>query len=388
MKHNQDPHSRLHQLKTTLVAIVALGLGIALLTLARSIDGDASWAWLSFWPLGELGGILVGAGLLGIVWDYFDGKDREARDDERVRRLLSEAAPDFTDAVVRGFAAKPDDLKRVATPGLLDDVAVGALGLRLDDPNFAREVYEDIRDQAVRAPERWHDVDVKIRLSAIAERSTTGAPRFDVTVQWEYTVVPSHSVQRFACVSDRDEFHELVTDVPATSTWFMTPRPGFHANERRAFELLQYSVDGEPRSIRRSERKTGQTYSVNLGENVVREAKPVRVSYAYRTITPQSGHLLYFDIEQPTRNISVDFDYNSTPIGHVSVLDLVASTKRTRVERLPREIIGKSVSVSFDGWMFPRTGFAFIWTLEDELHADRTALELDAEHQQAASTRA
>lgn len=67
MKHNQDPRTRLHQLKTTLVAIVALGLGIALLTLARSIDGDPAWAWLSFRPLGELGGILVGAGLLKTV---------------------------------------------------------------------------------------------------------------------------------------------------------------------------------------------------------------------------------------------------------------------------------------------------------------------------------
>jgi len=48
---------------------------------------------------------------------------------------------------------------------------------------------------------------------------------------------PSHPVRRFACVSDRDEFHELVTDVPATLTWFMTPRPGFDASERQAFEL-------------------------------------------------------------------------------------------------------------------------------------------------------
>jgi len=137
-------------------------------------------------------------------------------------------------------------------------------------------------------------------------------------------------------------------------------------NHKNAFELLQFTIDGNERSIRRSAHKTGQTYSVTIGDDAIRDAKPVRVSYLYRTITPQSGHLLYFDIEQPTRNISVDFDYSASGISHVSVLDLVASSKKTRVERLPKTVPGKSVSVDFDGWAFPRTGFAFVWTLESE----------------------
>lgn len=128
------------RLKTTIVALISAGLGVALLTLARAIAEDHDWQWLSFWPLGELGGILVGAGLLGIAWDYFDGKDRERRDDARVRRLLKEAAPDFRDAVVQGFAVNGDDLSRVATSELLDSIATNVLALRLKDREFAREV--------------------------------------------------------------------------------------------------------------------------------------------------------------------------------------------------------------------------------------------------------
>lgn len=368
MARPDDQHQVL-RLKTTLVALVSFGVGVALLTVARSIAEVPAWAWLSFWPLGELGGILVGAGVLGIVWEYFDGKDREARDDARVRRLLKEAAPDFRDAVVEGFAVDGEDLRRVATPELLDDIAGNVLALRLGNRAFATEVYADIRDQAIRAPERWHDVDVSIRLSSIDERSTIGAPRFVATVTWSYTVAPSHATQRFACVSDKDEYHDLISDIPSTTTWFMTPRPGFDASQRDAFELVDYTVNGEHRSIRRTARKTGQTYSVRIGDDYVQDGKPVQITYVYRTITPQNGHLLYFDIEQPTKNIKIEFNYSAVDIAHVSVLDLVASSKRSRVLRTPDSVPGKRITVDFDGWVFPRTGFGFVWTLESETDA-------------------
>lgn len=359
-----SPLQRIYRLKVTIVALLSLGLGIGLQVLALHSRDIAPW--LNFLPLSEIGGTLFAAGLFGIAWDYFDGKDKEGREDERIRRLLTEAAPDFRDAVVRGFAVEGDDLKRVATPELLDSIAGNVLALRLGDRVFAEEVYADIRDQAIRAPERWHDLDVKIRLSSIDERNALGVPRFIVTVRWEYTVIPSHDSQRFACVSDKEEFRDLISDLPATSTWFMTPASGFDASDRESYELVQYTVDGVPLSIRRSVRKTGQTYTVRLGQAVVDAQKPVRVSFTYRTITAPSGHLLHFDIVQPTRGLNVALDYGDTDISQVKILDLIASSKHARVDWTPDSVPGRSVSVDFDGWVFPRTGIAFVWTLETE----------------------
>ncbi|WP_431230455.1 hypothetical protein [Paenarthrobacter nicotinovorans] len=347
------------------MAITSLALGIGLQVLSAHIHEMAALSWAGFLPLSEIGGTLFAAGLFGVAWDYFDGKDKEARTDERIRHLLEESAPSFRDAVVRGFAVENDDLRRVATPELLDSIAGNVLAMRLGDRAFAEEVYADIRDQAIRAPERWHDVDVDIRLSTVGE-NTKGAPRFVVTVKWEYTVVPSHEVQRFACVADRDEFRELVSDIPSTATWYMVPRPGFDASKRDAFELVQFAIDGVERPIRRTERKTGQTYSVNLGEERLAAAKPVRISYIYKTITPKAGHLLHFDIDQPTKGMSVTLDYSDSEISRVSVLDLIASTKHARIERMPISVPGKSVTLSFDGWVFPRTCIAFVCTLATE----------------------
>ena len=161
-----SPLSRIHRLKTIILALVALGLGIGLLALSNFIDHATALHWLTYWPVAELGSILAGAGLLGIGYNYLVDRDKDAVDDERIRRLLKESAPEFRDAVVRGFAVSPKDLKRVATPELLDSIAKNALSLRLGDDAFASELYEGLRDQTIRAPERWYDVSVSIRLSS------------------------------------------------------------------------------------------------------------------------------------------------------------------------------------------------------------------------------
>jgi len=362
-----DLFQRIYRLKTVLLSLMTALFGLALLLLAKWADRSGSGSWVNYLPIGEIGSTLFVTGALVIAWDYFDARDKERRDDERIRRLLKESAPEFRDAVVQGFAVSSDDLKRVATPELLDGIAKNVLALRLGDRDFAEEVYEDVRDQAIRARERWYDVDVSIRLSGMDEDSATGAARFDVLISWEYTVTPSHPVQRFACVSDRDEFHELVTDIPATLTWFMTPRPGFNASERSAFELLQFSVDGEARRIRRAARRTGQTYSASIGEDVVRACKPVRVKHVYRTITPQSGHRLFVEISQPAKGLSLELDYSNTAIAHMSVTDLVTSTRKTQISRLPEQVDAKVLSADLSGWLLPKAGFTFVWTLASEL---------------------
>ena len=270
------------------------------------------------------------------------------------------------DAVVEGFAIHPEDLKRVATPELLDDIAANVMALRLGDEQFAREIYRDIRDQAIRAAERWYDVAVRVRLSTAVERSTAGTPLLDVTVEWEYTTVPSSATRRFACVSDQDEYNELRQDVPATSTWFMAPRPGMDARRREAYELLELTVDGRPQPIRRSTRATGQTYSVDLDEEA-RSGRPVRIRQVIRTVVPRWGHRLFFEVAQPTRDLSVHLDYSDTTIADLRVSDTVATTQAARVTRMPEAVPGKAVTVEASGWLMPHSGFAFTWALQDEL---------------------
>lgn len=139
-------------------------------------------------------------------------------------------------------------------------------------------------------------MDVSIRLSTAVERSTVGAPLvnlpvtlFDVVVTWEYALTPSTRIQRFASTNDLGEFHDFLSDVPATSTWYIAPESGADAREPAAFEVLSYSVDGEELPIRRTLRKTGQTYTIDLGAEILLKEQPVRIRHVYRTVSRRPG---------------------------------------------------------------------------------------------------
>lgn len=368
---------RFQRLKMAFVSLLLVVLGGSLIALGNHIGDWRVSPWLRAVPWNEFGGILVGAGLLSIWIDHVFQRERDQADDLRLRAILHDQAPVMRDAVLDAFAANHEDLRRVATPELLDQLITNALGLRLHDERFAAEVYADIRDQAIAATERWHDANVTIDLAPAALRAPGSSPGgrttsqrladyFTVTVRWEYTVIPTHAQRRFACVSDRSEYAELATERGNTSSWFIRPDQGIDASSRDAFELLRFTVDGDDRPIRRSERKTGQSYAVHIDDELIRAGRPVTVSYTYRTITSRAGHLLFFDIEQPTKELSIVLNYDGCGIARVSALDLIPSVRPTRIERTPPTIANKSIRVEIDGWIFPRSGAAFVWTLESE----------------------
>lgn len=364
--------SRLRKTKAALLAVALTLSGILLVMVNGWLSGLdlGDWSWLYGVPFGELGGTLFGAGLLGTLFEYSFRKDQEEATVEQFREIIKEQAPAMRDAVIEGFAIRPDDLKRVANPDLLDDIAANVMSLRLGDEQFAREIYRDIRDQAIHAAERWYDVEVRIRLSSARQASARGTPLFDVVVEWEYTTVPSGPVRRFACVSDRAEYNDLRQDVPATSTWFMTPRPGMDASSVESYKLLGLWVDGKLQDVRRSARKTGQTYTVSLDEAAL-DGRPVRIRQMFQTVTPIWGHRLFFELPQPARNFELSLDYTDAPIAFMGVTDTVATTKPAQVVRTPEQTPGRIVSVEARGWLLPKAGFTFTWTLDAELPRDQ-----------------
>lgn len=368
------PH-RLRKTTTTLVAFEFTLAGLLIMLLTRWLAGLelGAWSWLHNAPLGEIGGALFSAGVISTWLDYRSRKQQDLVNGEMIDKAVKKAVPTMRDAVIEAFDLDPENLKRVATPEMLDRLASNAMALRLGDEQFAHEVYRDIRDQAIRAAERWHDVQVRIRLSGIPERSTVGAPLFDVTVEWEYTTIPSHPIRKFACVSDRDEFNELTSEIPSTLTWFMRRRPGMDASKRECYELLSFTVDGHARPVRRAGRKTGQTYSVNIGEDVVAAGKAVRVRHIYRTVVSGAGHRLFVSLPQPAKDLAVHFDYSDTNIARLSVTDLFPSARPVQIDYLPEELPGKMVMATIPGWSLPRTGLVYVWTLSsEELSAGET----------------
>src|SRR5580765_1600597 len=204
-----DTLHRLYRTKLALLAVLLLFLGLALLIFGHWITNQASWHWLTNWPIIDIGSGMFTTGLLGVALQYVDGRDSELRDTERLKRVLAEATPAMRDAVINGFAFEPDDLARVATPEVLDQIVRNGLSLRLGDAGFARDIYDDLQQQAIAVPERLHDARISVHLSPLPMgRGTPNGrtPLFVVTVRWESSLHPKYRNRRFSAVSDIDEF--------------------------------------------------------------------------------------------------------------------------------------------------------------------------------------
>ena len=372
-------YRRLLRTKAALLAVSFTLIGVLLIMLnawlATLSLGD--WSWLHHLPLDEVGGPLLGAGLVSTILDYSYRRDQEDVTIQRTQQAIIDLSPaKLWSVLCEGFTRHPAELARLTMPERLDDAAAAIMAQRLGDEQFAREIYADIRDQAIRAAERWYDVEARVRLSTAVERSTAGTPLLDVTVEWEYTTVPSGSERRFACVSDRAAYNALRGDIPATSTWFMAPRPGMDARSQESYELLELTVDGRPQPIRRTVEATGQTYRVQL-DGAAQSGEPVRIRQIFRTSTPAWGHRLFFELPRPARNMSLAVDYTNTPIADIRVSDTVATFQPSQLVHTPEAAVGKVISLNARGWLLPKTGFAVTWTLESELPHD-------AEHREAA----
>ena len=363
--HSPSLHHRLRRFKAALLAVSFTLAGVLLMMLNAWLTplqlGD--WQWLHALPLGELGGTLFGAGLLSTFFEYTFRRDQERAVTERFRQTIRDEAPALRDAVIEAFRFDHQDVARIATPELLDDLARTSLGLRFGDPAFGREVYADIRHQAMAAEERWYDARVDATLGIPRGRSTAPTPFFDLRVRWEYTVTPRHRFRKFAVVSDRQRYDQLVAERGETSVWYRRPVPGLAVSDPDVFALEQFTVNGTPVPFTRQVDRVSQVYTVDLGEQVIQQEQAVVISFSFRTRTLRSGHVVHLDIDRPTRGLDVELRYDPKQVGQMRILDFASIGEGGRLTQVPNT---PTLRYRYDGWLFPRAGMVFVWTLPDE----------------------
>jgi hypothetical protein len=202
---------------------------------------------------------------------------------------------------------------------------------------------------------------------------------FVATVHCEYCVVPTSSTMRFSCVSDQEAYRDLLQDSTSALVWYFKPVGDLHGGSDDAFELVQFSVDGKPRTIRRAKQARGQSYVVSVSSKRDAEAgKPaslpleVTIAYTYRVLVRRQGHLLYLDVGTLTKGLRITMRYGGCSIREITTLPFIASAESARLLQTPPSVPTPYVEIGFDGWVLPRSGVAFVWTLEQELTSRRS----------------
>jgi hypothetical protein len=362
-----SPLQRLYQTKLALLATISTVAGVALLLLGHWSGATPAWIWLTDLPVTDIGSALFTTGLIVVAFEYIDRKDADHRANERLRKVLHQEAPAIRDAVIDGFAFTPDALTNVASAQTLDRIVRNCLAIQLGDRTLADDLYTDLRHQVLRATERRFDMHISVALSAWDQGPATGkGAMFVATVRREYRVKLSDSVLRFACVSDQDEYRELLLDPTSTDAWYFEPIAGLDAASPEVFELVQFLVDGQPRPIRRTKRTGTQIFTVNTGGQAD-SPDEVQISYTYRVLVQRHSHLIYLDFGKPCKGVQVEFSYSDCGIRYVNALDFIASAQQARVTRSPKAVPTSNVTVGFDGWVFPKSGVAFVWVLDREI---------------------
>jgi hypothetical protein len=361
-----SPLQRLYKTKLALLATISTVVGVLFLVLAHWANGHLHGSWVANIPIADVGSALFTTGLIAVFFTYIDQVDAETRANQRLRQVIKDEAPAIRDAVVDGFAFAPDRLTAVASPETLDKVIENSLSIRLGDAELARDAYTDLREQVVRAPERWRDAQVFVALAQSPHKDM-----FVATIRAEYRVVLAAPALRFACLSNDAEYREHLQDPSSTVAWYFEPTAGLDGASPEAFELVQFTVDGKPYIARRTTKRGSQVYTVNLGAEVVAAQREVTIAYTYRTLVQRHGHLIHLDLVHPTKGFKATLSYGDCGIRYVNVLDYIAGVQQPRVARLEASVPTPSVEVAYDGWVFPKGGVAFVWVLEEEM--DRTS---------------
>jgi hypothetical protein len=356
---------RLYRTKLTLLATLFTFAGVVLLVIAREAEGATSWRWLADLPTADIGSALFTTGLIAIAFTYLDERDSEIRANQRLRKVLRQEAPAIRDAVIDGFAFAPDTLTKVAAPEVLDKVVENCLAIQLGDKSLAKDLYVDLREQVLRTAERHFDVHASVTLTPW-EHATATKDMFVATIRWDYRTRLSTSTLRYSCVSNSEEYRQLLRDPTSAGVWFFRPTGGLDAGSPDAFQLVQFTIDGRPQTVRHTKRTTGQVFAVNLDAEATDAKAEVQLSCTYRVLVRKHGHLLYVDFAKPSKGVKVDLWYGDAGIRYVNVLDFIAGAQAARVQRSPASVPTPNVSIDYAGWVFPRSGVAFVWVLESE----------------------
>jgi hypothetical protein len=362
-----SPLHQLYQTKLRLAGLLTAIAGVGLLFAAKAVATHPAWSWLLGWPTSELGTTLLSAGIIAVIFEYYARNESEALAAERFRKVIRQEAPAIRDAVLDSLAFNPTTLKEVASPETLDRITTNALGLRLGDQTLAHDVYTDLRNQVIRAPERWHDVDVSVTLSPWEKGPGTGrGSMFVATIRWEYRVTPASNTMRFACTSDQAEYDDLLRDPTVTGPWYTGRGGDLDATSTDVFELVQFTVNGTAAKIRRTTRQGTQLYTAYLGPEV-NAGSEITVVYTERVLVQRHGHVLFLDLPRPAKGLHVQLHYAGADIRRVNTLNYFAGAEPARVDQAPSDSPAKTIDVAFDGWIFPRSGVAFVWVLAHEV---------------------
>ena len=346
-----DLPQRLYQTKLTLLAVLFVVAGIGLLVLAH----DSHASLLRLLPVSDIGSGLFTTGLIGVALQYLDARDADERASERLRRVLTDTAPQIRDSVIDAFAFSPEALTAVTSPEVIDHVIQNCLAEQLSDPQLADELRHRLLTSAMTLGDRRSDTRLSVSLGKGPSREL-----LRVTVRRSYRFIPPPiGSLRFASVASRDEYDTLLRDPESAEVWRMRIQDGLDAGDEAAFALTSVELDGETLPFKRSTRKGAQVFSTRLPQTD--DPSAVRhLAYSFDLLVPRTKHCLFFDFARPTLGLEVELDYDDS-LHELRLLDCLGQQTDLRHGHHQGDTGDGELTLATEQWVVPAASVIAIW---------------------------
>ena len=84
------------------------------------------------------------------------------------------------------------------------------------------------------------------------------------------------------------------------------------------------------------------------------------IAFRFRTAAPAAGHSFHLNIDRPTKGLDVELNYDPAAVAQVSLMDFASRGDGGRISDEPDT---STLRYRYDGWLFPRAGLVFAWSL-------------------------
>lgn len=352
MERERDTSSnRVFGLESALFAIIAIVLGIAFVAISQ-ISTLRRIEWL---PLRELGFAAMGTGTVAVVFEYLARRDW-------IRRIV--------EAVLRGFAASPQDLARLLSDNAVDAIAENSLALRLGNRALAAHIVRDVTTQVAQAQGRLRfDAVVSINLTPWTTPNGTNS-FYMASVRCSYrTEAPLGEPQQFAVVSDADRYRQLLHEPNTIAAWIFAPHAGMTAASPEVFTLDRFDINGTAQPITHAATPNERTFTVHPEPDAAPAGELYTVAYEYRALLDRTSLGFRFDVAAITHRLNLNFTIYDPTVAAIDPLIHIPSYQAASVRTSRSTGTSTSATVTVETWIMPITGINFLWTRNHQVQS-------------------
>ena len=325
-------------------------------------DSSIVLRWLHKIPWNALATSAFSATLIGYFYELYmrDSSNDVLLND--LRQVHAEALEDSIDQYRASLLLDTNAIRDLLSDKVADELLMVVLEKKTGDSSFAKDCFDSLSSQISEYERSCREYTCNITL-----RKTFDKGYFECFVSLSYRGTLLLPELEFIEIGSTEEYNTLAGDNRWEARVIRPPTLSYPKNDRRAFNVRDVSVDGEALDVVATETDGKLTYIATHDGIRAKCGNDVLISYTYSTMLESTAHVYEYVVPFPTRGMRVNFNYDSVDIGRVNVFDFFCTIKKPAVRYPNMNDAVKTIEVSLDDWVLPKSGVLFGWVLKSEM---------------------